>query len=221
MSKGKHRRRGATTQLSRERWIVAAMHMLGERGVEAVRIEVLARKLRVTKGSFYWHFKNRSDLMEGMVQAWEDETRALLADAAGSAPGFERLQRLFELVDTHKGRLPDTAMFSWARRDAAIARRVEAVETMRIQFLEEVYRNSHTDADPSTDRAMMHYLCFVGWLDRMSRAPASTPNFGVLSRMLAETFDQMDLAADAVGVAANGPADRRSKGRKGAREPVR
>jgi AcrR family transcriptional regulator len=221
MSKAKQPQRRNATQLSRERWIVAAMHMLGERGVEAVRIEVLARKLRVTKGSFYWHFKNREDLMEGMVEAWEDETRVLLADAAGAAPGFERLRRLFELVDRHKGRLPDIAMFSWARRDPKIARRVEAVETMRIQFLEEVYRNSHTDADPATDRAMMHYLCFVGWLDRISRAPESTPNFGVLSRLLAETFTQMDLTANTIGGAAKCSADRRPRPKTEAHKTAR
>lgn len=187
------------------------MHMLGERGVEAVRIEVLARKLRVTKGSFYWHFKNREDLLEGMVRAWEDETRVLLADAAEAAPGFERLRRLFELVDRHKGRLPDIAMFSWARRDPKIARRVEAVEAMRIQFLEQVYRNSHSEANGATDRALMHYLCFVGWLDRTSRAPKSTPDFGVLSELLAETFAQMDLVGNAARSDAKPVARRRSE----------
>jgi AcrR family transcriptional regulator len=218
MSKTKETRPGNPTQLTRERWIVAAMHMLGEQGVEAVRIEALAGKLRVTKGSFYWHFKNRDDLLEGMVRAWEEETRVLLADAASVAPGFERLRRLFELVDRHKGRLPDTAMFSWARRDPKIARRVEAVETMRVEFLEQVYRNSHSEANGATDRAMMHYLCFVGWLDRTSRAPKSTPAFRVLSELLAETFAQMDLAKDAARGDIRRPALSRSKLRTEARK---
>jgi AcrR family transcriptional regulator len=149
----------------------------------------MARRLRVTKGSFYWHFRNRQDLFESMIELWEGETRALLAEAGEAEPGLERLGRLFELVDRHKGRRPDVAIFSWARRDAKVAARVGAVEKQRIGFLEQVFRDVRGTEDGAGEDALFTYLAFVGWLDRASRAPKSTPTFkefagGLMFRLL-------------------------------------
>ena len=69
---------------SREDWIDAAWNTLGEAGVDGVRVEALARSLGVTKGSFYWHFKNRQDLIDALYDRWfglrEETTEVFLHD---------------------------------------------------------------------------------------------------------------------------------------------
>src|ERR1017187_2761901 len=59
--------------LSRNDWLKAARLALLTGGVEAVRVEKLARNLRVTKGSFYWHFKGREELLDLLLREWEEE----------------------------------------------------------------------------------------------------------------------------------------------------
>ena len=59
-----------------EDWLRAAQNRLSEHGIESVRIEVLARDLGVSKGSFYWHFRDRGELLDRLLARWEDaETR--------------------------------------------------------------------------------------------------------------------------------------------------
>ena len=59
-------------QLDRAAWIQAALDTLADEGVTGVRVEVLAKRLHVTKGSFYWHFKDRQDLLSGILETWKD-----------------------------------------------------------------------------------------------------------------------------------------------------
>ena len=69
------RPRSATTSdtrssLSREQWVAAAVDLLVDGGIDQVRVDVLAKRLGVTRGSFYWHFKDRGELLEQVLQAW-------------------------------------------------------------------------------------------------------------------------------------------------------
>ena len=58
--------------LDRNGWVEAAIDMLAEQGVQGMRVEVLAKNFGVTKGSFYWHFKDRQDLFTAVLETWRD-----------------------------------------------------------------------------------------------------------------------------------------------------
>src|SRR5262245_6155531 len=82
------------------RWIEEGLAALSEGGPEAVRIEPLADSIGVTKGGFYWHFKDRRALLEGMLDHWE---RTNIGDViekveAGGGDGRAKLRRLFALA---------------------------------------------------------------------------------------------------------------------------
>ena len=64
--------------LEREDWLRAARLALLRGGVEAVRVEKLARDLDVTKGSFYWHFKDRDELLDLLLREWESEVQEIV-----------------------------------------------------------------------------------------------------------------------------------------------
>ena len=88
-----------TKGLSTDAWIESALDLLRENGVEAVRVEPLARLLGVTKGSFYWHFRDRSMLESAILDVWDERsTTAILAQVAGPEPAEVRLRRLGRLV---------------------------------------------------------------------------------------------------------------------------
>ena len=75
----------------REDWFAQGVRALREGGVEAVRVEPLARSLGVTKGSFYWHFADRPALLEALLALWERETAEVVTEAARAATPAQRL----------------------------------------------------------------------------------------------------------------------------------
>jgi AcrR family transcriptional regulator len=122
---------------SRQDWIEAAWDALGEGGVEAVRVEALARDLGVTKGSFYWHFRDRQGLVAALLDRWF----ALRADdtapaTAGADPGG-RIWLVFERAVARGTTGQAAALRFWAQRNPAIQRRIEAEDAKRAAFLED------------------------------------------------------------------------------------
>ena len=68
--------------LDRDAWLRKALDVLFALGISQVKVEVLARKLKLTKGSFYWHFKNRDDLLRSMVDWWREQQLSFIARLA-------------------------------------------------------------------------------------------------------------------------------------------
>lgn len=127
--------------LTRENWIVAALQALVEGGVEAVRVEPLAARLGVTKGSFYWHFKDRPALLDALLGFWESEfTGQLILGAVELATPQARLRALARealAVTVHgvDNARAEMAMQAWAARDAKVARRLGEIDLTRIRYL--------------------------------------------------------------------------------------
>src|ERR1700741_4568976 len=83
--------------LSAEQWPQAALDAMASGGLEAVAVEPLARKLGVTKGSFYWHFANRDALVHAALQLWEKrETEDVLIGVEEEPDPYERIVKLFK-----------------------------------------------------------------------------------------------------------------------------
>src|SRR5262245_4344760 len=148
---------------SRNDWLREARLALLKSGPDGVRVEPLARALGVTKGSFYWHFKDRGELMETLLREWEDETQ-LLTDALKSTDprgGFEAM--LEELARrTHaseRGESPsDAAIFAWASIDPRVAARVNRSESERMKLFRKL-TGKHGVAD-------LFYYAYHGFLLR-------------------------------------------------------
>jgi AcrR family transcriptional regulator len=108
-------------RLSRNDWMRAALEILDERGIDGVKIVVIAERMGVTSGSFYWHFKNLRDLLDCLLQYWESElTDALVtrATAFTGEPG-DRIQELMTQVVEEDAAKYDHAIWVWAKRDPA------------------------------------------------------------------------------------------------------
>jgi len=152
-------------RLDREAWVDAAFAQLGEAGVDAVRVEPLARRLGVTKGSFYWHFRDRADLLGALLEAWEArETDHYITavEAEGGQPGA-RLRRLFRTILADRAALaPELAIRDWARHDKRTAEAVLKVDTRRSAYLLDRFVEAGQPQGEARARAALLYGLLVG-----------------------------------------------------------
>lgn len=151
-----------------------------------LKVERLARELRVTKGSFYWHFKNRDELRELLLREWEEELPREIIPQVGKRRGRKTLQLLLQLLVKRvplggKGILPsDAAMFTWAAASPEVARRVIRAERKRLQLLKQAI------GDPSL--VEFFSLAWLGFVARGQRVSGSRRRFSHLARMMLALF---------------------------------
>jgi AcrR family transcriptional regulator len=167
----------AEPPLGRKDWIEAAIAMLAEDNVEALRVDTLAEKLGVTKGSFYWHFKGRDDLLFAVLDEWRlrmtSEVQSLIFDKSGTP--WERLERLLRIAISSRPDVPggpfETTLRDWARRDSKVAAVVREVDADRIAFAAQLYREAGLSESDAQDFADAHMAVVIGI--RMTLADSS------------------------------------------------
>jgi AcrR family transcriptional regulator len=129
---------GRVTRLSASDWIDAALLTMGRRGIANVRVERLARDLKVTKGSFYWHFKDRDALLDAMLLRYQ---KLSLTEGTGAAFKSARspLRRLTALLnapqaDPNNAELVrmELAIRLWARRSEHVLKLVRRLDRARL-----------------------------------------------------------------------------------------
>jgi AcrR family transcriptional regulator len=177
-------------QLSRIDWIEAALELIERDGMSGLRLSVLARRLGVTKGSFYWHFKDRDEFIEAIVTTWEEDSRAFFAEAAKETDPERRILKLYALLGERmgrkKGRFPDHSIFAWAHYERAVARRVACVERERIDFVANAVREMGVDRAEAERFGLESYLMTTAWLEREDRCPELIPQFSVFCKALTD-----------------------------------
>ena len=92
-----NRQTSSRTPLDREAWILCAIDTLAVGGLAELRVEALAKRLKVTKGSFYWHFARRKDFLIAVLQHWRDGRIRDIHKQTRSSPGKEHAQLLHVL----------------------------------------------------------------------------------------------------------------------------
>lgn len=144
-------------------WCRAALAVIGERGVDQVTVEGLARDLGVTKGSFYWHFADRAALLVAALDRWEQTATVSIIDRLASiADPAERLLALFTVsfADTENGPL-DAALVARAD-DPVVGPVVRRVTDQRLAFLVHLLRDAGLSPVAARRRARQAYSTYVG-----------------------------------------------------------
>jgi AcrR family transcriptional regulator len=151
------------SKLGRQDWIVGGLELLAEKGVEAVRVEPLAKLMTVTKGSFYWHFKSREDLLDALLQAWiNQQTDSIIVQvetAGGDAKG--KLLNLFELAVQDEGQV-ENAIRAWATNDPKVAAIIAQVDQRRLDYTRDLFLQIGFTPIDAIVRARMAYYSLVG-----------------------------------------------------------
>lgn len=154
--------------LTPEVWIAAATDVLELEGIDAVRVDVLARHLKVTRGSFYWHFRDREDLLRGVLLRWRQAATEELTLRLGQARSDAREQLRDVLTLPFRGRSAgraariELAIRAWARRDEMARQAVDEADAARIGYIAEVFAALGFAAEEARRRALMVYSIDVG-----------------------------------------------------------
>jgi AcrR family transcriptional regulator len=176
---------GGGVRLTAADWVEAACQAIAEAGVGAVAVEPLARRLGVTKGSFYWHFPNRGALLGAALARWEEgATEEVIAALAGLSEPRERLRRLIatafeEETSAARAGTIHTHAFNLAVADAAddpiVGPVLRRVTERRIAYLEGEFRALRLPPEEARYRALLAYAAYVGTLRLAREAPARVP----------------------------------------------
>jgi AcrR family transcriptional regulator len=144
-------------------WIESALHVLAERGVDGIRVEVLAKQLNVTKGSFYWHFKDRAALLDAMLQEWRRRATLEVIEKLESThePALKRLHRLLRLqFDARRAEFGADIELSvrlWGRHDHHPARVLHEIDELRLRYISKLLEELGIDKSESRARAILIY----------------------------------------------------------------
>ena len=156
----------AEPRLGRGDWIDAALETLLTMGVEALRITRLADELSVTRGSFYWHFKDRGDLLDALVDRWRAKNTAAVIEAVETASSLaDGILGLFDAwidPDRFDPRL-DAALRDWARRAPDIRQAVEAADRIRLDAVTGLFRRFGYPMPEAFIRARVIYFAQIGY----------------------------------------------------------
>ena len=157
------RRTESRATLSPGDWLRTAADVLVDKSVEGVRVDVLAKMMKVTRGSFYWHFVDRDDLLNRLLQSWK-QTQTEQVIAAHSRQGvtpevvIQDLAGLpFRGASAQRGGAIELAVRAWARRDESARKVVDEVDAMRLRYIEQTFLRLDFSPDAARHRAFLLY----------------------------------------------------------------
>ncbi len=165
--------------LAKQDWIRAALFAIADGGTAAVAVETLAARLGATKGSFYWHFRNREQLVREALESWEREGTDDVIDELGPVRDpVERLSRLLEIAigyqDDDAAGQADVGLLA-AATDPVAGPVLRRVADKRLDFLERIFREMSFPPGQARQRARIAYSAFLGWFELRRVAPERTP----------------------------------------------
>lgn len=167
---------GAEPRLGRVDWITAAMALLIDEGIDAVRITRLAENLSVTRGSFYWHFKDRDDLLAALRRGWEQRNTPAVQEAVENADTLaEGVLGIFDawLIAGRFDAQLDHAMRAWAKTDPDIAAAVDDADRIRIGEIAAMFETHGFEDDEALIRARVLYFAQIGFYALGEHEPLS------------------------------------------------
>lgn len=157
------------TRLTRDDWIEAAIRVLREETVDAVRIERVSELLDATRGSFYWHFKDRAELLNDVLIAWRQRQTNRIIERLKADLSLTPMQRVIGLRSTAKRtkRSEEAAQLelsvrSWARHDKSVRKIVVEVDRERIAIAETFLSDAGMPKPLAAAWAFVGYAFTVG-----------------------------------------------------------
>lgn len=146
-------------------WELATLDVIAHQGVSAVAVENIAKALGVTKGSFYWHFTNRKDLIVSALKRWQKDDRAVIKEKIWSLPdAHERLKAWFLLsAEPLQSHLIYATLLADRQHDF-VAKVLKEVTLERLAYLQKSYQGIGYDEATSKQQALLSYSVYVGYL---------------------------------------------------------
>ncbi len=149
-------------QLTARDWLDAGLKALAAGGFTALKAEPLAKALRVSRGSFYWHFADLAAYHAAVLDHWREVAAERIIAGLETEPAGESALRVL-LRRTFSGRLSlEKAVRSWATFDSQARAAVQAIDRRRLDYVELLLRKTGQRSDIAQARAQILYWAFIG-----------------------------------------------------------
>ena len=147
--------------VSKAEWQEAGLKAISEGGVSAVSIEGLARSLGINKSGFYWHFKNRDDLLYQILEYWIHEITEVISEnpEISKIDPRQRLVKIADMIIDYDLNRYELGIRHWAMQNAEAKKAVKKVNQLRLDFI----RKAFSDLGFSGDDLEMRTMLFVGY----------------------------------------------------------
>jgi AcrR family transcriptional regulator len=150
-------------QLSAKDWTDAGLKALTSRGFTALKAEPLAKALRVSRGSFYWHFADIAAFHAAVLARWHEvAAEQIIANVEAASKHEDPLKLLLRRVFGERLTL-ERAVRHWASVDSAARTAVQAIDRRRLDYVEKLLTQSGLPADAARARAQIFYWAFLGF----------------------------------------------------------
>jgi AcrR family transcriptional regulator len=142
-------------------WLMAAMEILVAQGVDGITIEALTKRMELTKGSFYHHFKDIAEFRtEMLVLCLQESTTNIIVQVDEVATPSERLTRLLEF--TSQTNPLEAAFRAWALRDPQAQATLTQMDTQRMAYLVALMHDNGLDETRAMQAARLLYTTYIG-----------------------------------------------------------
>lgn len=149
-------------RLTRSAWLDHGLRILARQGADALKVGALAAGLNVSRGSFYWHFKDISDFRRQLLKRWQERTTDQVIEGIdASIAGTARLTHLMKLA-FNEDRSLDRSIRAMASTDAGIARMVASVDARRIAYMAKLLVEAGLESPRALPRAEFLYWAYIG-----------------------------------------------------------
>lgn len=162
-----------SSRLSRQDWIDAALKQIAEHGLAGVNVASLAAQLRVTTGSFYWHFSSRDELVEAALDRWETERIDVIETLRELSDPQLRLERLISDLYRNRDRGALYSSLQASASDPRVASRLRRTTQRRLTFLTQTYRELGYPMQQARHSALVLYSLYTGLWEVIRTLPAS------------------------------------------------
>jgi AcrR family transcriptional regulator len=168
--------RSGTPTLTAADWAEAALQLIAEKGLAALTVGALAARLGVTKGSFYWHYRSRSDLLAATLAQWQGRATT---DTIRGLDAVTDPRRRLELMLDAASQPPRSrslyAALAEAAEDPIVRKVLNRVAAARVAYLESCYRDLGLSPDRAKTHAVLTYAAYRGLLQLAHEAPDALP----------------------------------------------
>lgn len=170
--------------LGPDAWVDAAYPLFATHGIDAVRVEAVARTIGATKGSFYWHFAGRQALVDAVLARWEAETEHIVTTIENlDADPHARLAALFDAVTHRPGPRTGEQLLYAQTHLPGVAPAIERVTARRLLLLRRLFEEAGHDPADARTRASITLSTVIGAEHLAHATPALAPHGVEADRM--------------------------------------
>jgi AcrR family transcriptional regulator len=162
---------------TREDWLKAALKALHNEGPKGLNIQALARQLNISKTSFYWHFKNKAELLDRLIDLWLHEFTETVTENVKlmNSPPRQRLAMAMKIVDEFNLGNYDSSFRVWAKTEPRVAKAVREANRRRLEFASNAFEELGFSGDSLACRAAL-------WVGYQSHERYVFPEFSAAKR---------------------------------------